>query len=196
MKKKENKVLQIIKYIIITILVIMLITNIYLIVKSKLHKDKVPSLFGYKVFIVLSDSMETEITTGDIVITKNTDVKDLKVDDIIAYKNSKEYVTTHRIVNIVEEDNNICFETKGDKNNTNDLQVVCSDIIEGKYIKKIPKLGKVLLFLQEPAGLAVLILLLILVCILSYLSTNDKRLISNEEYEEFQEYKKKKNKKD
>ena len=102
MKKKENKVLQIIKYIIITILVIMLITNIYLIVKSKLHKDKVPSLFGYKVFIVLSDSMETEITTGDIVITKNTDVKDLKEEDIIAYKNSKEYVTTHRIVNIVE----------------------------------------------------------------------------------------------
>ena len=192
--KKENKVLRVLKYLLITILVLVLMVNIFIIIQSKLDKNKVPSLFGYKPFIVLSSSMETEIYAGDLVITENVDPKDLKENDIIAFKNSKDYVTTHRIISIVEKDD-ICFETKGDNNNTKDLNIVCSKDIEGRYIKRIPKLGNILLFFQKPYGLAILLLMLIMVVLLMYISVDDKRKISKKEYEEFQEYKKK-NKKD
>ena len=191
---KKNKVINVIKYIIITILSIILIINIFLIIQSKVHKNKVPSIFGYKAFIVLSDSMETEISQGDLVITKNVEGKDLKENDIIAFRHTDEYAVTHRIINVIETEDDVCFETKGDNNNTKDLNQICSSKIEGKYIKKIPKLGSVLLFFQQPYGIAILILILILVLLLAYVTTNEKQKISKKEYEEFKKYKKKQNK--
>ena len=52
------------------------------------------SLFGYKAFIVLSDSMsKTDFKAGDLVLVKAVDPSTLKEGDIIAYtsQNSSNY---------------------------------------------------------------------------------------------------------
>ena len=77
------------------ILVPILIANIYIIFQSKTNKDKVPSVFGYKPFIVLSGSMEGKIHKGDLIITKKVDPTTLKVKDIIAFRDAENTVTTH-----------------------------------------------------------------------------------------------------
>ena len=63
-----------IKTIIITILLILLLpilfVNVVIIVNSYIHQDKIPSFFGWKPFIVLSETMENEIMDGDIVVVK------------------------------------------------------------------------------------------------------------------------------
>ena len=66
------------------ILVPILLVNIWIMVQANTDKDKIPSVFGYKPFIVLSGSMETEIHKGDLIITKIVDPETLKVNDVIA----------------------------------------------------------------------------------------------------------------
>ena len=130
---KDGKFSKIIKDIVIGLLMIILMINIYIIIQAKLKPNSVPSIFGYKPFIVLSGSMETEIYVGDLIFVKEVDSSTLQVNDIIAFRDSENLVTTHRIINIVNSDNGRCFETKGDNNNTKDDGMVCSDKIEGKY---------------------------------------------------------------
>ena len=159
-----------------------------------MNPDKGPSIFGYKPFVVLSGSMETKINVGDLVIVKKTNTDNLKVNDIIAFRNSDNTVTTHRIIEVTSEG---CFVTKGDNNNIQDDGIVCSKSIEGKYVKKFAKLGNFIMFIKKPLGFVVLMLSLLIICAVIYLlSTNGfaKLTVSNEELKEFEEYKKNKKK--
>ena len=78
-----NKVMTVFGTILCIILIPILVMNGTLIIKSYLHKDEVPS-FGSRVpMIVLTDSMYPEIESGDLIICKQKDPKEVKVGDII-----------------------------------------------------------------------------------------------------------------
>ena len=100
-----------------------------------------PTLKGVKPFVAQSGSMEPEIGTGSLVYI-DTQNKDVKVGDIIAYKihneiKNKDIIVTHRIVR--EENGN--FITQGDVNKLPDASPVSKGQIIGKYAYNIPKLG-------------------------------------------------------
>lgn len=157
MKKRK------IGYIIFTIIVLpFLIINLTLIIKTKLYPNKIADFMGYKPFIVLSGSMETQIYNGDLVIVKEINAKDIKKNDIIAFRND-DIVITHRVKEIYTDGNNISFKTKGDNNNTEDDFIVKADEVEGIYITKISKLGNVLVFLSKPLGMLVVILFVVVI---------------------------------
>ena len=187
-----KKLIKGLKIIFIIILSLILLVNVYVIIQAKSKPNSVPSVFGYKPFIVLSGSMETEIYVGDLVIVKEVDSSTLEVNDIIAFRDSENLVTTHMIVDVVNTDKGRCFETKGDNNNTKDDNIVCSDSIEGKYHSKISKIGNAILFIQEPLGFIVMMLSLLIICIFIYLISNKKinNQISDDELKEFEEFKK------
>ena len=192
--KRDSKLLKIVRIALIVLLSIILFVNLCIMIQTKISPDKVPSIFGYKPFVVMSGSMETKINVGDLVIVEKVDAKDLNVGDIIAFRNSDNTVTTHRIVEVTSDN---CFITKGDNNNVEDPEIVCSKSIEGKYIKKYPKLGKFILFVKKPLGFVVLMLSLLIICVIIYLLSTDgftKLTVSDEEFKEFQEYKKNKEK--
>lgn len=117
-----KKISKVIGKILFIMCILMLIIEIGIIIQAITHKDKIPNIFGIKPMIVLSGSMETQISVGDLAIVKNIDAKELKEGDIIAFRNGENTVTTHRIVEIKEENGNLSFTTKGDNNNTNDLE--------------------------------------------------------------------------
>lgn len=149
--------MKIVKKIIITLALIimlpMLFINVVILINSYTHPNEVPSFFGWKPFIVLTGSMETEINAGDVAVVKEIDTKTLQVGDIIAFKKSN-VVTTHRIVAVeTDEDGNLVFTTKGDNNNTEDNSKVYEYEIEGKYEFKIANLGNVAVFIQTPTGM-------------------------------------------
>ena len=81
-----KKIGKILKVLLICFLLLVLLINILIIIQSKTNPDKVPGVFGYKPFIVLSGSMESQIHVGDLVLVKEVDVNTLKVNDIIVYK--------------------------------------------------------------------------------------------------------------
>lgn len=119
---------------------------------------------GYRLFIIMSGSMEPNINVADVVITKEPK-KDLQKGDIIAFQNSKT-VTVHRIVDVYQEEDKVLYQTKGDNNNTADEKKVKLSEVKGEVVFKIPKLGKVLLFISSHIVIFVSILVLIIIMIL------------------------------
>jgi len=84
------------------------------------------SVFGMRIFRVVTGSMEPEILIGDIILIKEQD--DYKVNDIITFRYKDNYIT-HRIIKI--DDNEII--TKGDGNNKSD-EPITKDNVVGKVI--------------------------------------------------------------
>ena len=145
----------------------------------------------------MSGSMMSQIEIGDLVFVKEVDTNTLEVNDIIAFKDSENLVTTHRIVNIINENGEKSFETKGDSNNVKDEKLVYGKDVEGKYVFKIGKLGKYILFLQEPLGFSLMMIFILLIGAIMFMMENQKikkeeKTIDEEYMKEFEEFKKKK----
>ena len=196
-KFKTTEIVGLICKVLFLIIVIpIIIMSVIVIIKANKYPDKIPDIFGYKPMIVLSGSMETSIYTGDLVFVKVVDTDTLNAGDIIAFRNETNTVTTHRIIEVVNENGQKYFKTKGDNNNVEDSNLVNPADVEGVYVFKIPKLGEVLMILKEPRSL-LLILLIILVIGLIWLHLADKRekkmlKQEDEQYKkEFEEFKKK-----
>lgn len=160
--------------ILIILILLVLMFDIILVIESNKDQDKVPAVFGYKLFIVMTGSMQSKINVGDLVIVKEVDANTLKQNDIIAFKDSANLVTTHRIINIKEENGEKCFETKGDHNNIVDKDLVYPKDLEGKMVNCIPKLGEFILFVQKPLGLSLMILTILLIVAISFMMENEK----------------------
>lgn len=184
---------RVLKIVFVTILLIILLINISIIIQTKLKPNLVPNIFGYKPFIVLSGSMESKISVGDLVFVKKVNPNELKVGDIIAFRDSEDIVTTHRIVDIETKDNGLCFVTKGDANNANDDGIVYSNMVEGKYQTKIAKLGNAILFIQQPVGFVIMLMAISIICLLVYSCqskkvTKEEKFKSEEERQAFEEF--------
>lgn len=131
------------------------------------------NLFGYKAFIVLSDSMsKTDFNAGDLVLVKAVDPATLREGDIIAYtsQNSANYgeTVTHKIRKITTDANgDPGFVTYGTTTDTDDETIVTYPYVLGKYEKHIPKVGTFFQFLKTTPGYIVCILIPFLLLILS-----------------------------
>jgi signal peptidase len=178
LKKKSliDRLIDSVLYIMVTISIIILMLSLVIIAKKKIYPDKVPDVMGIKPFIVLTDSMNPEIYSGDLVITKNIEISKLKKGDIIAVRDKEENVVIlHRIEEInIEDENKISFRTKGDCNENVDKLVANEENIEGIYWIKISKLGNVAMFIRTVPGLA-LSFSIILVVFLSWQLIKSKR---------------------
>lgn len=188
-----KKLVKIISYIFVFILCILAIICLSVFIQTRTNPDKIPSILGYKPFIVLSGSMETELSKGDLAIVRNVDVNDLKEKDIIAFREKDGYVVTHRIVSVFKNGDNVYFITKGDNNNTNDNGMVKSNRVEGKYVTKINGFGNVLLVLQKPITLIVILIIIVLIGIIWI--GFDKNKLNEEERKELEKLRKEKNRK-
>lgn len=143
----------------------LIIINVTIIVKTIKYPNKIPDFMGYKPMIVMSNSMESKISVGDVVIVKEVNTNTLKENDIVAYR-IDDICVTHRIKSINSDGTYI---TKGDNNNVEDSININHSQIEGKYVTKIVGLGHLLLFLKEPLGLGFVIMGILLLGIIIYL---------------------------
>jgi len=171
------------------VLIPILITNISIMFQANNEKDKVPNIFGYKPFIVLSGSMETEIKVGDLIITKMTDPKTLEKDDVIAFRDHENTVTTHRIIDIIDKDGKKYFVTKGDNNDSQDENLVEYTDVEGIYITRIPGVGNIFDELAKPTTIIILFLGVTVIFVLLFQISNKK--LKKQQEEEILEYKNK-----
>ena len=186
-RKWYQKVSNWILMIVCMVLVPVLIMNISIMIQANTNKDEVPSVFGYKPFIVLSGSMETEIKKGDLIIVEVTDPATLEVDDVIAFRDAEETVTTHRIIEIVEKDGETYFITKGDNNDSQDQNLVEFDDVEGIYVTRIPGVGNMLNSLAQPTTIVIVVLGVTVIFGIAFVISNKKQ--RDEEQKEFLEYK-------
>lgn len=170
---------KIVSIIILIILIPILLVSMVILINSYIKPNEVPSFFGWKPFIVLSGSMETQISAGDIVVVKQIDASTLKKGDIIAFKEN-DIVITHRIDEVVQEGEEIKYITKGDNNNTQDIGYVLPEQVEGIFKFKVSRLGNLAMFIQTPVGMVICLSIPILILIIIQLrdSKEDKELIT------------------
>lgn len=139
-----------------------IIINTTLIIKSEINNNEIPDFFGYTPFVIVSGSMEPNIPVNDMIITKKIKSDDIKVGDIISYKDeTNDIVITHRVISIEEVEGVKYFQTKGDNNKSADKNLVSYSQIEGKYLFKVPLIGRVLNYVRDPRGMVLVILFII-----------------------------------
>lgn len=112
-------------------------------------------LFGYRTYVVLSGSMEPTYPTGSLLYVKSVDTNTLKAGDPITFMVDENTVATHRIVEVVpdEEDSTVIrFVTKGDANESIDGTMVHYKNVIGTPVFCVPYLGYVANFIQNPPG--------------------------------------------
>ena len=182
---------KILTIIVMIILCGILFTSGVILVNSYIRPNEVPSFFGWKPFIVLSGSMETQIMTGDVVVVKEIDAKELKENDIVAFKDTDNIVITHRIIETIKDENgNTEYKTKGDNNNDEDNGYVKPEQIEGIYKFRIGKLGNLALFVQTPVGMIICISIpLLMLLLLQWKESLNNNKTKNDIQEEIEKLK-------
>lgn len=129
-------------------------------------------IFGFRCYIVLSDSMSaTDFDAGDLVLIKNVDPTTLQEGDIIAYQsqNAENYgqTVTHKIrTKTTDAKGNPGFITYGTTTGVDDETVVTYPFILGKYQMALPKVGTFFRFLKTPQGYIICILIPFLLLII------------------------------
>lgn len=113
-------------------------------------------IMGYRVFNIISGSMEPKYSVGDLIYVKEVDVNTIEVgDDITFLLNEDLVVATHRVVRIDAE--NQRFYTKGLANEIEDNDPVHFNNVIGIPKFSVPKLGYVSDFIQNPPGMYITI---------------------------------------
>ncbi len=127
---KYNKILGIIKNIIINLIIFILgiiaIISVWTFIELNVNGKEYINIFGYSMFSTATGSMSPTMEKGDIVFVKIGEPA--KEKDIITYKKHNEYIT-HRIIKI--DGNSII--AKGDNNNTQDEEIT-KDAVVGKVV--------------------------------------------------------------
>ena len=158
MAQNKNKTLQIVvRCIIAVLLCAVLYTAVVFVVVKIQNPNAVPMPFGFGASLVLSGSMEPEISTDDLVFVKRAD--ELHVGDVVLYNTGGSNVL-HRITKI---DGDI-ITTKGDANNTEDKPISAS-VVLGVYIGKVPSGGKIIRFVTNPPFVMAVVFLLIVAAV-------------------------------
>ena len=134
---KKSKIKSIISSI-ITILLVLLAVYAIMGVYNQKKTGELFFFFGYRPVVIMSGSMEPELQTGAVVITKQT--KDIKEDDIMFFEAEDGTPVIHRCVDIKDSE----YITKGDANDKEDFEPVEKDQIYGKVVFKMNLLSGII----------------------------------------------------
>lgn len=160
-----KRVLGIFKKIIDIVLTIFVVFFILVVCLQRFSNNEI-SIFKYRMFTVVSGSMEPEYNIGEVLISKEVDPEDIKVGDDVSYLgksgtfNGK--VVTHRVVEIEKDvDGKLVFHTKGLANLVED-PVVYADQIYGVVVQEAHILSFIYKCIGTPTGMFVFIVIPVL----------------------------------
>ncbi len=142
---------QTIQKIFLIIIIFILLFTLY---SKFILKEEIIKLYNTAILVVLTGSMEPTIKSGEMIIIKEQ--TNYNVDDIVTYKEDRNFFVTHRIINKYENK----YETKGDNNNLVD-EPIDKDQIEGKVIYHSKVCGFFILYLLKPITLIVIIIFIV-----------------------------------
>ncbi len=163
--EKKSKKGIILRSVIIALSGLLLGLNMFF-VNANSFTGTMPMPFGVGVSVVLSGSMEPELSVNDLIVVKKAD--SFEVGDVVVYRDKESFVV-HRIKSIDGE----TVVTRGDANGADDAPISVSDIA-GKLSFSVPFFGVVIRFLRSPVGIIVIIALAVLLLELSFKKEKSK----------------------
>ena len=145
----DNKIFKIFYGIIRAFITVILVSYVAFVLVQRITNNS--AIMGYRVFTVVTGSMEPVYNVNDVILVKEVDIDTIKVGDDIAYlANSDSFAgmyVTHRVVEIKEENGEKQFILKGINNDVEDPAITAEQIygrVEGKvflvnYVNHIVK---------------------------------------------------------
>lgn len=151
----------------IIVILILMVSLIVVMLSLTSKSSGVPNIFGIAPLSVQTESMKGTVDPGDLIFCTLTEIDDeFQKDDIVTFPieiNGEQVLNTHRIVEVVKDQNITYYKTQGDNKETNpepDKDLQTSSTIVAKYTgTKIPGLGTVLSFIRTQLGFFLCILL-------------------------------------
>jgi len=140
-------IVKIVKWILFAFVAVVLVHNVYVIIRRTVYGDQLPSVFGFASAVVVSPSMEPTISVNDVVLIHARD--EYHKDDIIAFYDpaSGDYIT-HKIIEVTENG----FRTQGENNDSPDPNLVKQENIVGAVYCVLPGAGYFSSFIATPLG--------------------------------------------
>ena len=158
-KKKTQKIFNTVKNVVVWLVVIvavaMMIFTIFSVTTLN-RNDR--NIFGYRIYIVNSDSMAaTDFKAGSLIFVKEVDPSTLEAGDIITFisQNTASFneVVTHKVRKVTRDaEGNPGFITYGTTTDVDDDALVTYAYILGKYQGNIPFLGSFFNFMKTTVG--------------------------------------------
>lgn len=163
----------------ITIAVLCMVLFIYLtiIIGSAMTGRKV-GLFSLKFYIMSSDSADSNISSGDLVVGKNIKTEDIKAGDDIIYKRNNGMIVK-KITSVKNNNGNVSLYIENDDVVSGESRQNMQ--IEGKVLFKISGFGNFALFIQSPMG--ALNILIIIICVF-FLVRKISQVVQNNKIEQ------------
>ena len=139
---------------IVIVIALILCTILFFNISTLISMKKVESgksvSSGYTSAIVVSGSMKPALSKHDLIIVKGR--SEYRVGNIITYVSHKGTLITHRIISATDKG----FITKGDANNTSDVEIEQNRIL-GEVIYIVPFVGMIISHLSTPIGIVSII---------------------------------------
>lgn len=156
MRKVRKNVGKIIRNVIYVLIIVpLIIASICIIYQKIFEPEKIPDIFGIKMFVVFYENTDESLEYGDLVITYNQAKDKIKANSIIVYRNDIDVVTiSSKYANM--------------------------DKFEGVVVKRIPKLGSVMYFISRPL---VIIIISCIILIIGSICTSFARKLDEKEIE-------------
>lgn len=188
-KVLDNKFIKFLLKFIKVIVWIFVLLVIFVILVQRIFNNRV-SIGSYRMFTVVTGSMEPVYNVGDVVISKEVEPSTINKGDDVVYlgeKNDfKDKIVTHRVIKIENKDGEYYFTTKGVANDYSD-PVISSDQIYGKVVYKPVVLSFLSGILNTKLGFYLLIFVpvafLIFLEILDYIKRKEGELDEGEKTE-------------
>jgi signal peptidase len=112
---------------------------------------------GARLLAIRTGSMEPSMPVGSLIVAVAADPGTLQIGDVVSVSLDGGATLTHRISNIVEQDDSRMFELKGDANALHDPVLVVPAQVVGRVDAALPLLGYLLAMLSMPTGIAALL---------------------------------------
>ncbi|MDE6441868.1 MAG: signal peptidase I, partial [Clostridia bacterium] len=167
-KKTALKVLRWVGFILLLVLTITLTVNALLCVFVKHYY---PTFGQYRLFAIVSDSMEPEIPTGDMIVGRVPESEsDIEIGTVITYElpqGNGIVLITHRVIDINTDAQGVTrYTTRGDNAEGTDAYRPTFDQVVGIYTgNKCGFFGYLFGFLQSSAGAITLIIILLIIAL-------------------------------
>lgn len=168
-----KKVLNILKTTLVWLLVLLAVSMmIFTVVSVTTFNRNDRDIFGYKMYIVNSDSMaKTDFDAGDLIVVKETDPSTIKEGDIITFMSQDTdhfgETITHKVRSLTTDaEGQPGFITYGTTTGVDDESIVTYPYVLGKYEFHIPGLGTFFNFLKTTPGYFVCIFIPFMLIIL------------------------------
>ena len=160
LKQTLKKVISIFQWL----LTIVLVSVVLLLIFTALDPVK-----SFRVLRVMSGSMEPAIHVGSVVFVQKVNPETLRKGDVITFASADDPTIsiTHRLAEIENSGGNTVFKTKGDANSIEDSTEISSSQIKGKVLFSLPFLGYLSVWIKQPLGFGLLVILPAILIIIS-----------------------------